>query len=1241
MLRILSISLLLLCGASSFAATFVVTSAADTAGSTCGSSCTLRQAITAANATTAADTINFGFTSPVRGEILISPASALPTITQPLTINGYSQSLTRVNDDLELTNAQLRIRLDGPNAGSTSSGLDICSNSVTIRGLMITRFQQAGIRIGADATGTLCTASSVQIHGNFIGMNNAGEVLVNAASLIVRGNSVVGSVALQDRNVLISTSGLVISSGQSTFAGNLINLTRSGMVHGAAASATLTTGVSSQAIGILAAPNRIGCTQKALVINSGNLGNNNLLGANRFIASGSNCQPIDLGNDGLTPNDLDDADSGPNGLQNFPVITAASRGTGTLSVTATLDVPVAGSNNYDIALYASSACSSNGHGPGERFLGFTTRTISNSTQNFTYNQATTDPLPPGTVITATATRAGVGTSEMSACFALDPLPLVVNTTDDVADGVCNSAHCSLRDAMIASNNATGTALQRIHFAVPPLTGTSEILIQPTAQLPDITKTVTIDGYSQPGTAVNIDPEVSNAILRVRISNPNTINVGLRVCANDSILRGLSVTRFSTSIQGCPGVRFAVEGSFLGLASDGSATTGNARGVDINGAPVRVGGSSPAQRNVIAGFTAVGIRVLNPNSVGTVISGNLFGSDKSFVNAVPNVNGSVDLGAFANGVIVGTQDAPNRFKPGNRPDIVLPTAASANSLAFNRFAAGARPAGALPIDLRDDGVTPNDPGDNDTGPNELLNFPELTLAERNANGLRLSGTVSRAPSTIVAYASTACQSNGHGPGEILLGAVNATGTSFDLQLDTDADLTAFPVITTTATFNGSTSEMSACITATDPLPGIAVDSSSDGAPDGGCNAVGDSNLCTLREAITLANSQAGADQIRFAIPGDGPHAISLGSQLPFISGGLLIDGYTQSGALPNAADQGSDAVLKIELRGGTSILNVLRTCTSETVELRGLAINGSTFAAIATQSNDNASCSAVGSLIVRGVWFGLNASGSPLFTQNAITSNNTVLTLGGPALADRNVIANTAAGVRIAGQASSGSVVQNNLFGLSPELTSGTNFDNSIQDLILLNVSSVRVGGDGMLGNSFNQSPQAILVSGADSDFNTLYANTFTRHTGPTAIDLSDTAGANGLNPNDINDVDSGANEGQNTPVLSDGSATASSITLNGTLDVVSGLTVATNYRLAFYRSSNCASAGFGRVGEVYLGSVLQGFTSNSENFSITLNVPPEAGFITATATSPAGSTSEFSNCLAAPLVDPIFRDGFE
>src|SRR5262245_33199170 len=49
---------------------------------------------------------------------------------------------------------------------------------------------------------------------------------------------------------------------------------------------------------------------------------NNRIGSNSIFANGG--LGINLGNDGVTPNDPGDADVGPNNLQNFPVIAAVS-----------------------------------------------------------------------------------------------------------------------------------------------------------------------------------------------------------------------------------------------------------------------------------------------------------------------------------------------------------------------------------------------------------------------------------------------------------------------------------------------------------------------------------------------------------------------------------------------------------------------------------------------------------------------------------------------------------------------------------------------------------------------------------------------------------------------------------------------------------------------------------------------------------------------------------------------------
>ena len=50
--------------------------------------------------------------------------------------------------------------------------------------------------------------------------------------------------------------------------------------------------------------------------------------------------------------------------------------------------------------------------------------------------------------------------------------------------------------------------------------------------------------------------------------------------------------------------------------------------------------------------------------------------------------------------------------------------------------------------------------------------------------------------------------------------------------------------------------------------------------------------TFREAITLANDTAGADQITFNLPTDAPALIAVKSALPDITDELLIDGASQ-------------------------------------------------------------------------------------------------------------------------------------------------------------------------------------------------------------------------------------------------------------------------------------------------------------------------------------------------------------
>ena len=136
--------------------------------------------------------------------------------------------------------------------------------------------------------------------------------------------------------------------------------------------------------------------------------------SNRIIKgafSGNGGLGIDLGVDGVSDNDIGDGDSGPNNLQNFPVLTLVTGENG--RVEGTVGGPANGS--YTIQLYRSEGCDASGYGQGAAWLATLDATADGSGQaSFGVNLP--QPIPIGAFLTATATNAGGDTSEFSSCF---------------------------------------------------------------------------------------------------------------------------------------------------------------------------------------------------------------------------------------------------------------------------------------------------------------------------------------------------------------------------------------------------------------------------------------------------------------------------------------------------------------------------------------------------------------------------------------------------------------------------------------------------------------------------------------------------------------------------------------------------------------------------------------------------------------------------------------------------------
>ena len=397
---------------------------------------------------------------------------------------------------------------------------------------------------------------------------------------------------------------------------------------------------------------------------------------------------------------------------------------------------------------------------------------------------------------------------------------------------------------------------------------------------------------------------------------------------------------------------------------------------------------------------------------------------------------------------------------------------------------------------------------------------------------------------------------------------------------------------------------------------------------------DSN-CSLREAITAANSAAGADTIAFAIPGTGPFVLGVASTLPAINETLSIDGYTQAGSQVNTAQLGSDAVLQIELRGGGTAGIGLALCAPN-ILVRGLAITGFGSAGLHTATSGPFSCVAPSSNVrIEGNFIGVQADGvTARGNGHGMVINNAMTHVGGVELAQRNIIAsNNNNGLLFEGSNLAGSSALGNLIGTdrSGVLDRGNNGAgvrvDAAQDILIGNAFAPNFFAFSQVGVNVGTGSQRIDV-----------ANNFIRLHDALGIDLS-AFGPNGVTPNDVDDIDFGSNSLQNFPELQSLARTATGLRIQGFLDVPAA-TQNTPYRLTFYASTSCDSSGFGE-GERLLGAVTHNFSQGSaESFEILLDTSnlPIGSFLTSTATGPAG-TSEFSSCFRLDGV--IFSSGFE
>ena len=500
-----------------------------------------RQALLNANAISGHQTIRFNIPGPAPYSIV--PSSNLPILTGPTTIDGTSQPGYAGVPIIELNGAN-----------TTGAGVEIENgNGSIIKGLAINRF--------AGAHGILIRDSAqVTIRGNHVGVgldgvtphgNGLGVVLINSS------NSAVGGPNALDRNVISAN-----------------------LFEGLSLAGTHLTSILSNYIGVGAdgtSPLGNGRTG-LLLVNS----NDNLIGgsinehANIIAYTGTLNPPpmvrggididgtsvrnriarnsihsnvglgIDLANNGVTANDVCDADTGPNNLQNFPVLTSATTSGSGTSVAGTINSTAGAA--YTIDFYSSPIADPSGNGEGKTYFGSATANTDascNGTFSATFPTVT---LPAGSVVTALAWEINASSSEFSAAipvagncnFSINPSSQTFSSNGGngtftvTTDQNCQSTAVSSDPFITIVSTPTGSGTRTVNFTVAPNTtgaprsgsiavggqtfsitqaGDCSYSINPTAQ-----------NFGQAGGAGTIDVQTNQGCAWTAVSNNSFITI---------------------------------------------------------------------------------------------------------------------------------------------------------------------------------------------------------------------------------------------------------------------------------------------------------------------------------------------------------------------------------------------------------------------------------------------------------------------------------------------------------------------------------------------------------------------------------------------------------------------------------------------------------------------------------------------------------------------------------------------
>jgi hypothetical protein len=821
---------ILFLASSADAATFVVDRADDGGGivwnacTNAPNDCSLRGAILNANLNgPGADTINFDI--PGGGVHTINISAGSLSIHSSLTINGATQSGYFGKPMIELKGG-----------GNTSFGLLIGSNdtiSVNIFGLAINGFYSAGIQ--SECTGTC----NINLYGNFIGTDPSGELAVgnggDGIKIKPSQNSVinVGGPGVFEGNVVSGNDGTGIHIPRGpvlntpNVGGSQVNI--SGNKVGTDFDGQTDLGNGEEGVEVISILNGIdvpvtltlgGSTASARNVISGNFRNGVSLLVPSATVRGNRIGTDVSGSYGIH--------NGQNGIfinaykNNNYVIGGIGAGEGNV---------VSGNHRHGIQIFTSheTEISTANVAIQGNFIGTdTTGTLAvknTSSGIFVEGNIPGTPYEPSAV-TVNTIIGGLATSARNVISGNGGSGVLIGSGD-----------ISLYRNHIGTNAAGTSALGNEGYGISVYDATKVTIggtLLSDGTPVDTGNLISGNGGSiqggdgiriwglhsgqtfirrnRIGTNVNGTGAIPNLGNGIRVDNTGTV-IGSDAIADDgniisgNISSGISIAGFQQNAK-----LTKIYGNKIGSNGIGGSPLPNGgHGISITDSPNNfVGlGAIGSRSNVIASNGGSGIWIAGSASTGNRIEGNYIGTGP-VLNDLGNQGDGIRFVGFSSGNYVGGSNGSGNVIAFNSAGVYVfngnDNEIRANSIFSND---------ALGIDLGAVGITPNDPGDGDTGANRLQNFPVLNRATPAA----ISGTLNSTPGglfTIDLFRVDSCDASGHGEGRYYLGSmfIQTNALTGDASFEFPASLAVGQVVTATATVTdvfsaNDTSEFSQC------------------------------------------------------------------------------------------------------------------------------------------------------------------------------------------------------------------------------------------------------------------------------------------------------------------------------------------------------------------------------------------------------------------------------------------------